>query len=625
MGGMVGALRWLVRPGAAVRVLAGAAMLAFATAASGAVGAADAADRGVFAGPEAPAPIAIGSLADGKQILGHALYLRDPDGRLTAAEALAAGDWSAANRASRNQGITGAAIWMAFRLANDTDATRSVVVTHDIAFLSAFDVMVYGRAGGPVVTRFDGAGPFAERPLAYAAPAVEVSVPPGETRDVLVRFRNAFPIPMHVGLKLWTMPGFEHQRVAYVALFTFLAACLLMTALFWLLYGVIMRQGRMIAYAVYMVGLAYLCANFFGIAYQLLYPGVPWLQVLGFHWAMFLLIGAAAEFARRHLQLVDRHPVDGTILRVISAVSAAWLAFAVFVRMPAIEAPATFVLLCAVPVYICWLSWRAWRRDGIGYAMWMFLGWLSISVSTVLGILGSGLNEPQISWTQMDFIRLTFVMTVAESLLLSLSLAQWLRGQEALREEAERDATRDALTGLLNRRGFGRRVDELKESGGWPGRLWLAAVDIDSFKAVNDTYTHAAGDAVLVRLSEELDRVCGPDDLAARFGGEEFLVLFSADTRPAAHTTIEAARQRFADVPTVFREAFIAHTFSAGLIRLSDHPGLDDVGLLSRADEALYAAKRGGRNRIHHGTAGDPAVPRDRTILTGDPAPDGGR
>jgi two-component system, sensor histidine kinase LadS len=250
------------------------------------------------------------------------------------------------------------------------------------------------------------------------------------------------------------------------------------------------------------------------------------------------------------------------------------------------------------PLYVTWRSWIAWRRDGISYAGWMVVGWGGVTASSVMGVFGSVIDLPFVTLSQADFIPLVLASTVVESLLLSASLGQWLRGQEVRRIAAETAASRDALTGLLNRRGLDANVLHLKQMDLWPGRLWLALIDLDRFKDINDTYSHAAGDAVLTHFATMLRHEFRANDLTARFGGEEFVLLFEAETEEVARAMVDRVRRRFADTPTRYEGSLIGHTLSAGLVRIADGEGGEEATLIALADAALYAAKKAGRNTV---------------------------
>ncbi|HEX2852547.1 MAG TPA: GGDEF domain-containing response regulator [Opitutaceae bacterium] len=159
-------------------------------------------------------------------------------------------------------------------------------------------------------------------------------------------------------------------------------------------------------------------------------------------------------------------------------------------------------------------------------------------------------------------------------------------------------ATRDQLTGQLNRREFDRILQEEQERAlrfGHP--LALVLVDIDHFKAVNDTHGHQAGDTVLREIAERLAKHVRSVDRVARFGGEEFaLILVQADYEAAARVaqTICQAQER---TPVKVGAITLTVTVSAGIAILPEDASTG-AELISAADRALYGAKDRGRNRV---------------------------
>ena len=173
-------------------------------------------------------------------------------------------------------------------------------------------------------------------------------------------------------------------------------------------------------------------------------------------------------------------------------------------------------------------------------------------------------------------------------------------------EQVRRDAMTDALTNLANRKAFDERLAEVCADG-QKAPLTLALLDIDHFKRFNDTWGHQTGDQVLRYVSTVLSRVCVGQRFAARFGGEEFAIIFPGESAGAVMAALESIRQEVASRSLRRRstnDELGAVTLSAGFAeRRPDEPC---AALLERADAALYAAKRAGRNRI----TGAPAVDR---------------
>lgn len=156
----------------------------------------------------------------------------------------------------------------------------------------------------------------------------------------------------------------------------------------------------------------------------------------------------------------------------------------------------------------------------------------------------------------------------------------------------------DELTALPNRRAFRQRLqDEVSRVQRYGQELSLAIIDLDGFKPINDTYGHPAGDAVLRAFANRVLNRLRQHDLVARYGGEEFAILFP-------NTDLHGALLALQKVQTVSAKESLEYdginlelpTFSAGLANYRQGEGMD--GLIRRADDALYRAKHGGRNRI---------------------------
>lgn len=167
-------------------------------------------------------------------------------------------------------------------------------------------------------------------------------------------------------------------------------------------------------------------------------------------------------------------------------------------------------------------------------------------------------------------------------------------------EQTRRIADQDHLTGLPNRRAFEHMLDrELREAKLAGEPLCVAFCDIDHFKRINDTHGHAAGDRVIKVVAETLDRISDARCHVARHGGEEFAVLFRAHTLDEAWAKLDAARAEIAERRLVNRATempFGRVTFSGGVADAFAHKTRSAA--LKAADEALYAAKQGGRNMV---------------------------
>jgi len=175
--------------------------------------------------------------------------------------------------------------------------------------------------------------------------------------------------------------------------------------------------------------------------------------------------------------------------------------------------------------------------------------------------------------------------------------AQKLELSQAL-EQIRAMATRDALTGLLNRRHMQTLLEQevLRCQRGGTGYC-IALIDLDNFKRVNDCHGHAIGDAVLREFAQAAQQSIRGADVLARWGGEEFVLLLSDTRMPAARAGVERVRKRVEDIDVPLHDgSMLKFTLSAGLTESMTGEALKDT--LERVDRLLYRAKAGGRNRV---------------------------
>lgn len=175
------------------------------------------------------------------------------------------------------------------------------------------------------------------------------------------------------------------------------------------------------------------------------------------------------------------------------------------------------------------------------------------------------------------------------------TLQQHQQTLRSMMDQLQNLATTDALTGLPNRRYF---IEEAQRRNTLLSRgqtLGLALIDLDHFKRINDLYGHAAGDQVLQEFARIARSNLRGNDIVARFGGEEFVLLLDNCDLATLHHCVERIRQGLATHPFSALPEGVRCTMSAGICLI--HPEDDLEWRISQADEALYQAKAEGRNR----------------------------
>ncbi|OOE63883.1 hypothetical protein BZG14_08515 [Salinivibrio sp. IB282] len=160
---------------------------------------------------------------------------------------------------------------------------------------------------------------------------------------------------------------------------------------------------------------------------------------------------------------------------------------------------------------------------------------------------------------------------------------------ERVHEKLQREATRDSLTGLFNRRAFLARAKRRVETAAFP--ISVLMIDLDDFKAINDSFGHSVGDKVLIHCAENFEQVVDDNGIVGRLGGEEFAVVVPyCDSASAQQLSAELLRA------VQNSGSALEMTLSASIGMTTTTEALDIDCLLAQADDALYQAKHGGKN-----------------------------
>lgn len=238
------------------------------------------------------------------------------------------------------------------------------------------------------------------------------------------------------------------------------------------------------------------------------------------------------------------------------------------------------------------ISWIA----GISFAL------LSIAMIIRAIILSLSPSEAYTLYSNIPINPAIFIITCILQLCVTFGFLLMLNRQ--LVTEIEKVASRDALTGVFNRRMFEEEMSRLQSRCKRTGdKFSLMLIDVDNFKLINDNFGHLKGDEILRSLANIVLRSIRPEDFFARYGGDEFCVLLPSADITKAHIVANRLREAYASTEFKISDTTIRSSISIGIVD-SSQVGLEFKNLLSAADQALYQAKQSGRNKVvMHSTA----------------------
>jgi diguanylate cyclase (GGDEF)-like protein len=383
----------------------------------------------------------------------------------------------------------------------------------------------------------------------------------------------------------------SHMLVLYVASGVLIGVCLV-ALVFWL----VLRDRVYLLYAgcMAMQLLYVLCA--YGEAYAL--PGLRLLGRFGapgVWWVATLSTIVSVYFLLDFGELRLRTPRLALVFRWVGAYLPALALLLLLSPWPADKGwfpnVGNLLLLAANLVAIASL-FVAWRRGG-RHAGMVLLAWIPLVLASTARALQLSSGSALPPWLEYG-LPLVLAWT---AVVLMLGMADRMRAFRRERDHAQYQAERDPLTGVFNRAGIERRLEwALEAMAGEYRPLAVMFLDIDHFKKINDSHGHAVGDACLGALVRIVASGLQYGDQVGRLGGEEFLlVLPGADRRRARdiaesiRRNVEARCRQIAGIP-------VEMTVSIGVAQ--SRRGDDGAMLISRADAAMYAAKRAGRNRV---------------------------
>ncbi|WP_371193640.1 diguanylate cyclase [Glaciecola sp. SC05] len=486
---------------------------------------------------------------------------------------------------------------------------------------------------------------FQRRPIQYEQFLFPITA---YSKDLTIYLRVQSAGPIKVPMRFWQESDFIEYSGSYTLFMGLFFGYMIAMALFTLFIFVSTRNQTFAVYTAYVISLALVVATLHGLGFRYLWSENTWFQER-----------AMAFFACSTMILIIMFTIQVLDLKNTAKYAERWLNMVkwsfvfllamVFVLPYALMLKSILILIALIsPLILASSLILAFKGQLI--ARYFTAAWAALLIAV------TGLTVENLGWFElpMDSSYLIMVGAIAETLFLALALAmsfsnqykvasearaqaleneqqaiaakdELLQLQEeskqaleysveertleleiAMRElsdanhELERLSAIDALTGLMNRRYFDKRLlAEARRSRREQRYLSLAMLDIDFFKKVNDTHGHVAGDACLKSFAQTLQtHIQRPSDIICRYGGEEFVVILPGTEIDGAATLMEKVRQAVEDSVTEFDGKTLKMTVSIGLTARIMSNDDEQAQILACADKLLYEAKSSGRNKV---------------------------
>lgn len=525
-------------------------------------------------------------LASSHEAIGEAVaVLEDPGGQLGAEQVLRLPPerFVPLGQPVASHTFTRSAYWYRFDVENRQAVPVSRILWLVQGWLDRVDVVIQAPDGRLTRLETGNGRPFAARAIAVPAPNVRAEFAAGRS-VVLVRIQT--PDPFIVSINLTTEARFLYVQMVDGILGGLVYGAILAMLLYNLLLYLGTREGYQLAYVGYLASFLLMNAAYNNYTFPLWFAenpaGQDWMQ----SGAIFAFLCAGLIFTRSFLELHQRRPrlyrVTSALLYllILLGLSGPLLGYALHVEL-------SIVLSSLVSAYSFSLGLYAWYR-GDRAARFFLLGTMSGLLGTMLTACTVMALVPfhYITYKAIDF------GLVVDGILMSLALIDRIKQAGEQRLRAELESRTDALTGLYNRRGYQDLcAQHMARLADGPPTLCALLIDINHFKQVNDTYGHAAGDALLQHVAGLLGQALRQRDQAFRMGGDEFLLLLPGQDLVAAQGLAARLRQLLAQTPLPWQSLRLPFSVSIGVSQWSsDEAGWD--ALLRRADAAMYQDKQ---------------------------------
>ncbi|MCL6416582.1 diguanylate cyclase [Aestuariirhabdus sp. Z084] len=576
------------------------------------------------------------------QVSPHVEFIEDPNLGLDLLSVVQqpASRWRKNHDNQVNFGYTDSAYWLRYRLINPDDYKAFRLIEFSYSVLDYLDVYLQRTDGTTVHHAMGDKLPFHQRPLISRNFLVPIELDAQEMITVYVRVKTSSST--QVPMTIWDPQEYypvSQSRTIFHGIYFGITLVMVLYSLF--VYRAV-QESVYLYYVAFIISLPMFIASINGFSFQYLWPYATTWNDRAMVFALGGTVASGITFAMKFLSVsrVD----DKWTYRYLSslvAIALGLMLISIFVDYAVLIRPTIIlsIIFCSSLLILA----GARVLSGDRSARYFILAWISMLSGGIVLSLNKFTILPQNIFTE----NATQIGSALEIILLSIALADRLNReklktfaaqQESLEKEREARASQeqmlkvqreantlleqrveertreladlnkqllelsatDALTGLKNRRHFDEVFQQYYTAAYRHQQpLAMLLLDIDHFKDFNDNHGHAVGDDCLVMIAETIQsQLSRPQDMVARFGGEEFVLLLPDTDNQGACVVAERIRQQVVVTPFRLAEEVLHVTVSIGVSSIIPSRVQKQKSLFELTDQALYKAKESGRNQI---------------------------
>ncbi len=494
------------------------------------------------------------------------------------------------NKPIGSHNFTDSAFWYQFKVKNDESTLISRLIVLEPAWLDTVNITVLSPSGEQKNYKGGNTLTYDKRAIDHYLINFKHSFEAGvSTVYVQVKTRD----PFIVSISVMDESVFLGEQLGYTLLIGLIYGGVIAMLFYNLFIFIGIKERYYGLYVFFLLTFLIMTASYNGYTFMYLFADHPVIQNWAQSISIYLYVLAGLLFARLFLNLEKYHHtifrittylIYGIILVAILSALFGGYSYNVIFSIASVMVMSSYIFM------IAFYSWLKGNRS----ARFFLLGATS-------GLVGSFIT----ALTVMSFIPYSYMTYKAgdfgvyiDVVLISIALADRMKITQEKKLIAEKEAKTDSLTGLLNRRSYHEISNiEYQKLLRHDSPFSVIMLDIDNFKAINDTYGHNVGDIVLQSITSSIKETIREYDYAFRMGGDEFLIFLPETKEKQAYTLAERIRMSIENIKLKADRDNMTITCSFGISQFKSKDANIEA-VVGRADEALYGVKKSGKNRV---------------------------